>query len=96
MFEEQLIINHSKDWQLWRYEIKTGNKHAHFSSKSALDKFMILIKDNEMPTSQHYITSIKRLFNDEELLNFKIERHKEPYHNKIKKLRKQNRVYKYR
>ena len=96
MFEDELIINHSKDWQLWRHEIKTGNKHAHFSSKSALDKFVRLIEQDEMPTSQHYIASIKRLFSDEELLNFKIERHKDKYRNQVKQLRKQRKVYKYR
>lgn len=97
LFENELIINHSKDWQIWRYEIKHGNPHAHFKTKSALDKFMNLIEDGIMPTSLHYIVSAKRLFSDEELSCFKEERHKEQrYHNKIKKLRKQRRVYKYR
>lgn len=96
LFESELIINHSKDWQLWRYEIKTGNPHAHFKTRSALDKFMNLIEEGIMPTSLHYIISAKRLFSDEELKLFREEHRKEPYHNKIKKLRKQRRVYKYR
>lgn len=96
MLTDQLIINHSKDWQLWRYEVKTGNPHAHFSTKSSLDKFMNLIKQGIMPTSQHYITSARRLFNNDELMNLRIDIHKDSYHNKIKKLRQQRRAYKYR
>jgi len=96
LFEHELIINHSKDWQLWRYEIKTGNPHAHFRSKAALDKFMNLINKGVKPTSQHYIISAKRLFSDEEYDSLRHEGHKENYHNKIKKLRQQRKVYKYR
>ena len=96
LFEGELIINHSKDWQLWRGEIKTGNRHAHFNTKSALDKFLKLIKEGIMPTSEHYIISAKRLFTDEELSLLKIDQHKERYHNKIKTMRKQRKVFKYR
>lgn len=96
LFEGELIINHSKDWQLWRGEIKTGNRHAHFNTKSALDKFLKLIYEGIMPTSEHYITSAKRLFTDEELGLLKTDHHKERYHNKIKNLRKQRKVFKYR
>ena len=96
MLADELIINHSKDWQLWRYEVKTGNPHAHFNSKSALDKFLKLIEDLEMPKSAHYIVSIKRLFNDEELSKFKHVKKEQKYCNKVKQLRKQKTVYKYR
>lgn len=96
LFEDELVINHSKDWQLWRYAIKHGNPHAHFKTKSALDKFVNLIKAGIMPTSLHYVISAKRLFTSEELMSFKEEHHKEKYHNNVKKLRKQRKVYKYR
>jgi hypothetical protein len=96
LFEGELIINHSKDWQIWRYEIKTGNPHAHFKTKSAMDKFLNLIDEGIMPTSLHYFVSAKRLFSNEELLSLKEERHKERYRNNVKKLRKQRKVYKYR
>lgn len=96
MLTDQLIINHSKDWQIWRHEIKTGNKHAHFPTKSALDKFMNLIAEGIKPTSQHYIIAAKRLFTTEEYESLRDESRKDKYRNQVKQLRKQNRVYKYR
>lgn len=96
LIRDELLVNHSKDWQLWRYEIKKGNPHAHFKTKAAMDKFLVLLDENKKPTKRHYIISAKRLLSDEEYDALQDDMFKDRYHNKVKQLRKQNKVFRYR
>jgi hypothetical protein len=87
------ITNHSKDWQIWRGEIKTGNEHAHFDSEKAMCQFIIIIfQDKEQPISQHFQESAHRLLNDQEYAKLKLKRKK----TLIKQMRRKMKVYRYR
>lgn len=93
LLPKNYMTNHSKDWQIWRNEIKAGNNHAHFDSEKAMCQFIIIVfKDKEQPTCDHFRESAHRLLTDQEYSRLKLKRKK----TLIKQIRRKMKVYRYR